>query len=523
MSHGERSLKNAVQITAAAVLLLPVAGVLLQLLSIHRLSEAAALWADSISGRQLGLLVNSVLFSGLVAMGATALGAMLALVFIQNRSGRHLLASLLVPLIIIPPAIHGLNWTLVAMTLNEWLSRNGFTAVQMSGWCTAGLIEILALLPIGIALAWAGFTTLDARLLEAGLLYRSPPAVLAEIAMKLAGPFLWAGAGVIFLLSLSDYSVPSLCSVNVYALEIYSTFSSGIHPAAAAFTAAPLIAVVVLTVIAGLRAGRRVQAMALALRAPCPSFETGMPVKAAAIIVMLMYLGLPLLIMVSMVGSLKYLAVAVSSARGEILVSCAVSFSAAVFCLLFGLAVGRAMERGGPVSSIWWILTCLSFALPAPLIGIGILQISGLLGSRFEDMLPVWAGTARFLPVAAFISYALYRRSDESLVEAARIFGRSHFHILTGVKMPLILPGLVITAATCFSFTMGELGATLLVASPGRATLMMRLYNLLHYGASRDVAALSLLLTLPVLVAGILMIIFLKRRTTDTPGENDNA
>jgi iron(III) transport system permease protein len=58
---------------------------------------------------------------------------------------------------------------------------------------------------------------------------------------------------------------------------------------------------------------------------------------------------------------------------------------------------------------------------------------------------------------------------------------------------------------------MGELGATLLVAPPGKATLIMRLYNLLHYGASRDVASLCLLLSLSALAASGVMTVILNR------------
>jgi iron(III) transport system permease protein len=51
---------------------------------------------------------------------------------------------------------------------------------------------------------------------------------------------------------------------------------------------------------------------------------------------------------------------------------------------------------------------------------------------------------------------------------------------------------------------MGELGATLMVIPPGKATLTMRIYNYLHYGASDTVAGLCLVLALGVLLAGVL-------------------
>jgi iron(III) transport system permease protein len=52
---------------------------------------------------------------------------------------------------------------------------------------------------------------------------------------------------------------------------------------------------------------------------------------------------------------------------------------------------------------------------------------------------------------------------------------------------------------------MGELGATLLVTPPGKSTLSIRIYTLMHYGAGELVACLSLALValslLPATVA----------------------
>ena len=42
-----------------------------------------------------------------------------------------------------------------------------------------------------------------------------------------------AAGGLIFLLSLMDYSVPSLFGVNVYAMEIFAEFIAGYEPARA--------------------------------------------------------------------------------------------------------------------------------------------------------------------------------------------------------------------------------------------------------------------------------------------------
>jgi iron(III) transport system permease protein len=508
----EKVFRLLILTVAGALLALPAVGALLPLLTMP--PDAAR--ELSFTGRQLWLLARSLLFSGVAAGAATVLGIAVVVPLMGSKM-RYLLAFVLTPLVLIPPSIHGLNWATTVLVADGWLRRvGGFTSLA-AGWGAAMVVQVLAFLPLAVAVAWAGFAALDAKLVEAGVVFRSAPAVVAGIAIRLAGPVLGAGAGIMFLLSLSDYSVPSLFSVNVYALEIFSSYSSGSHPSVALLTAAPLVGVIAATLIAGLRIGRRAQSMALSRRATSAA-EGGMRAPAGlvsvAAAVLLIQLFVPLASMASVAGSWKSIAAAYTGARSEIAVSIALSSVVSVLSLLIGSEVSRVLDRGGPASIAWWVLTVLAFTLPAPLTGIGVLQIGGRLGLWAENLLPVWANVARFLPIAAFVSYALRRRMDGRLLEAASVFGRSRFSIFWRVTLPLALPGIVVSAAVCFSLTMGELGATLLVAAPGRATLIMRLYNLLHYGASREVAALGLILYGPTLAASALMTVILNRRGT---------
>jgi iron(III) transport system permease protein len=73
----------------------------------------------------------------------------------------------------------------------------------------------------------------------------------------------------------------------------------------------------------------------------------------------------------------------------------------------------------------------------------------------------------------------------------------------------MLLPGLLAAGGIAFALTTGELGATLLVAPPGQATLTMRIYNFLHYGATGTVAGLCLMMALFSVVAGAFAVLAL--------------
>ena len=88
-----------------------------------------------------------------------------------------------------------------------------------------------------------------------------------------------------------------------------------------------------------------------------------------------------------------------------------------------------------------------------------------------------------------------------SSIDAAEVFARSSTDAWTKIHLPLFAPGLVVSAGILAALTLAELGATLIVAPPGHATITMRIYNYLHYGASSDVAGLCLMVTVLTLVA----------------------
>ena len=62
-----------------------------------------------------------------------------------------------------------------------------------------------------------------------------------------------------------------------------------------------------------------------------------------------------------------------------------------------------------------------------------------------------------------------------------------------------------------FVFSLGEFGVSLLVVPPGQATLPIRVYNLMHYGATDIVAALSLV-ALGLAAAGVALFGALRRK-----------
>src|SRR5262249_12215785 len=87
------------------------------------------------------------------------------------------------------------------------------------------------------------------------------------------------------------------------------------------------------------------------------------------------------------------------------------------------------------------------------------------------------------------------------LRDAARVDGASPRQEFTHVILPLLRRAWYRAAAAVAVLSLGELGASKLVATPGGQTFAHELFTQMHYGVANDVAALCLIL-LAVIVAG---------------------
>jgi ABC-type spermidine/putrescine transport system permease subunit II len=85
------------------------------------------------------------------------------------------------------------------------------------------------------------------------------------------------------------------------------------------------------------------------------------------------------------------------------------------------------------------------------------------------------------------------RQIPVSWEEAAAVAGASWPRIFARLVVPNLATGLVAAWVVAFIFSFGELGATMLVAPPGEATLPVRVYTMIANAPSRTVASLALM------------------------------
>lgn len=457
-------------------------------------------------GRRLPLLGRSLALSAAAAGSATLLALLAAPRFWRRHpTPMARWRWLILGLAPLPPYVHALAWLPLRMALERRLGPDWATALA---WLSSGWVLTMAYLPLALLVSLLALESVPRPLADQAAVLRGDGPMFRSVLMPLAGPLLLVGLALILLLGLLDYSVPTLYQLNVYAMEVFVAFSQGNEASRAFLSALPLLFLGGLLCALLARRVARIAAAAGAAaeaspRRPRWGRTLGLLQGLAAALV-LVQAALPLLSLLRLTGSGRLALEALRQAGPEAGYSLAVAALAGALALPPALAAALWLQRCGPEARWPWLLALAPLALPPALVGIGLIGVYNHEPLRLHgtDAMPVLAAMARFLPLQALLVYGQLQRQDPRLIDAARLYQPSAAAGWLRIRLPLLLPGLSAAAALGFALALGELGATLVVAPPGRSTLTMRIYNYLHYGASDAVAALCLAMVLLSLGAG---------------------
>ncbi|MGE5416052.1 MAG: ABC transporter permease [Acidobacteriota bacterium] len=485
--------------------LIIVLGPLLVLLvtSIGAIVAGHADWLALIipSGRRLKLLVDTLLFALEVALSGMVIGVILASqVQRWHRGFLSYVKWMILAMALVPPFIHASAWTTLFYKLS---TSAGLSYVTLQGWSGCWWVQLMSLLPISLGLAMIGLESVDSELVDSARLMRKPMDAFFRISLPLALPTILAGGGILFLVSLIDYTVPSLLQVNVYSLEIFAEFSTNNEPVRAFFLALPLLLISTVVMLASQVPLRNVAAKRK-VRTNIDTIADQWPlcyraIKGLAMALLIVQIIVPIGTLIWNAGSFKTFVDSVLSAKTEIGYSTIIAAFSALLAIWISIIPALEMEQKGWKNSLWWFMIIIPLAIPAPLTGIALVAMwnqSFLPGIYGSTAMPVLAAAARFAPLAAIVILAWKQTIDTNSLDAALVMQKSRRHGIMRVWLPMMRPGILGAGLLVAVLALAELGATLIVAPPGQATITMRVYNLLHYGASESVAGLCLLITL---------------------------
>tara|TARA_Y100000294_G_scaffold177188_1_gene201765 strand:+ start:415 stop:2019 length:1605 start_codon:yes stop_codon:yes gene_type:complete len=461
-------------------------------------------------GRRFGLLANSLMLAFSVSLSGMLLGVLAALFLWRDKTGMKKYLSWFVFLFIgMPPYIHALTWSSVLNYVRIFPQQG----LLISWW-----VQLMAYLPLAVGLSLIGLDSVEHKLIDASRMMRNDFSTLKQVIWPHAKPVILAAGGFLFLVVSSDYSIPSLFSVNVYALDIFAEFSATNEPVRVLLLSAPLLLIAVLIIVFSCGTIRRA-ALSLTRSKVKERGFFNLPEwlvwgqKIAMFIVLLQILVMLSNLIVS-AGSLKNIILSTITAKDEIFFSFYTAGGAALLCLPLAIAVAHELARAEKRKLFWWFLLILPIVTPGSIIGVGLLIGVTKYGLNFlysTVWMPVLANVIQFTPLAAIVILAKLRRTDQLLMDASNIHQKGFVDGIRRVYLPMMGPGLLGAACLVFIFSLRELSATIIVAPPGHTTITTRIYNYLHYGGSEQVAGLCLVLAFIFLIMGVLCIVLFSK------------
>ena len=221
------------------------------------------------------------------------------------------------------------------------------------------------------------------------------------------------------------------------------------------------------------------------------------PALAGVALVVATALALPLLILVREALGARSLATATGSIDAivnSLLLAAVGATLIVIVAVCLGYAQARASRR---VRLAAQVVLVVLFAVPSTIIGVGLIGLwnrPGPFGVLYgTDAMLLLAYLARFVPVATLILAAATQTVSVSQEEAAAVSGIGWLRTVRGIVLPQLRVGVGAAWVVAFVLAFGELGASILVAPPGEATLPIRIYTIIANTPPSNVAMLALL------------------------------
>src|SRR4051812_34310053 len=202
-----------------------------------------------------------------------------------------------------------------------------------------------------------------------------------------------------------------------------------------------------------------------------------------------------------------------------LLLSFRVALIATALALIVGVALGWVLARRRFIGrEILDAVVTLPLVLPPTVLGYYLLVLLGLnspvgraikaatgLQLVFNWKGAVLAAMVGALPLGVKTSRAAISTVNEQLEDAARTFGKTEWQIFWRITLPLSSRGIIAAAMLAFARSLGDFGATLMVAGniPGRTqTAAIAIYDATQAG--HDDYAFTLVIILSVIVLTLL-------------------
>jgi len=373
-----------------------------------------------------------------------------------------------------------------------------------------GVVFVLSIIfsPLSMIIISSSLSNLSSHFEEAGLMITTYPKTIIKIVFPLVKPALISSFILVFVLAISEFSVPAFLSVNVYTTEIFTQFSAFYNYDLAVAHSMVLIIICVSLLIAD----RFYLADAPFLSVSTKSHQVKVAElnnsKLPLLIIHFLYICasvfIPIIVLSiqSFQGNNDAFWKALTLLSANIFDSLYYSVTGAFILLFFGFIFAYISERE-KIKSINLILL-ITFGIPSTVLGIGLIKFfnTSYLNFIYSGMGIIIIGyLGRFIFISEKLISNAIKQIPLSFEESAELIGANFFVRIKKILFPLISDGMFGAFLICFIFCLGELGTTILIYPPGTSVIPIKVYTIMANAPQSLTSAMSLIVLMITFIA----------------------
>lgn len=499
-------------------------------------------------------LLNSVLIAAGVTVISTALGTFFAwLVARTDLPFKGAMKLLFIVPFMLPSFIGALAWKILLSPRGGYVNRLLMGLFHLEHplfniYSLAGIIvvESMYLFPFVFLQVAGALERMDPTLEESARISGIDLfTITRRITLPLITPSIVAGALLVALYSLAHFGVPAILGTEVGIYNIPTLIYQKIYASAGSFNAirTGTILATILVISAAvilyvqnlvLKRGRY---QIIAGKSMRPTVLKLRGLKTPLLIISIVYIFITVILptaTIFLVGALKTYGVPImlknmtlrnfnyiltwrmtlDAIKNSVVLSLGAAFVTMLAGTMISYVIVKMKVKG---KFLLEFLGVLPFSVPGTVIALGmILMWSGRFGVNLYNT--AWiifvAYIARYMAFSIKSNSAALEQVHNSLEEAARACGATHWQSLKDIVLPLIKPGMVAAFFLIFLPALRELTTSVLLYGPTTRTIGVAIYALNEDGETVYAAALASI-ALVIIVTGEILI----RRATGTGKE----
>ncbi len=488
------------------VILLPL--IITLVFPIIKIRAHPALWQKE----TFVLFCKSAFISGVVATISTSLGLLIS--FLLGRTGlpfNKIIRFLLLAPLLISPYIFAVAWKDVFL----FLFRDTAFIYSSSGVI---LVFVFIFTPLAVLILENALININARLEEASITITTALNSLLHISLRLIKPAIISSWILIFVLSISEFSVPAIYGVDVLTTEIFTQFAA-FYNHDLAILQSLLIVIICILLLSG-ESSYLSDAPFFTINPQENLFE-GYKIRGRYPIVLtglicyiFISLFLPLIILCrqSFQGGFEGLREAWKQLQPVIGESLLYAVGSSFLICLLGLIYAIAVERGQ--QKYISILLLITFAIPSTVLGISVIKFyntsyfSFIYGSGAILLIGLFA---KLSFVAVKVVGNAFKQLPGNIEDAARLSGAGTYQLWRYIIFPILFKPLSVAFMLVFILSLGELGYSIMVYPPGTSLMPIKIFTIMANAPASLVSGMVLISLLISLTA--LFSLFILQRT----------